>query len=381
MAIKQIIENIIFSRITLKYSLLEIERSLSVKIIKIKRIKKIYHLKANSFIVRTISAENKGATYFLKFSKKEDIKKEVEGNQFLKKSLPVPKIVLVSRVFSWILFEYIPGQLMAEKFLKVKSEKELELFCKIEKRKEKLLNILYSAPKIRINFDDYIKSRANKLFSERLFGERYKLFFAKNSKNISSYFDRKFIINNKEFPYSINQIIDLIRKKYYLRNDKKIVAIMGQGDAHHGNIIVNKKIWFIDNEYADFIPPLMELAKPYYNDFIGTLFFHHHKILNRYFQIDHFKDTGNKLVFRIRCPQKINNFLKITKIKIQEKRTLANRKTSDFLSLNDYLILCHILTRNPNRYPLKTRMLFLMFVIILAEFDPFNPDSIYDPLQ
>ena len=156
---------------------------------------------------------------------------------------------------------------------------------------------------------------------------------------------------------------------------------MGQGDAHHGNIIVDKKIWFIDNEYADFMLPFMELAKPYYNDFIGTLFFHHHKTLNQYFQIKKFKDTGNKLIFRIRCPQKIDNFLKVTQIKLQERKRLVNKKTEDFLSLNDYLVLCHTLTKNPNNYSTKTKLLFLIFTVILAKFDLFNPGSIYDFLR
>lgn len=378
MPIKQIIKNMLFSQIVLKHSLAEIEKSLGVKVIRVERIIKIYGSKANSFLIKTISAKNKSIIYFLKFSKKEDIKKEIESNQFLKRFLPIPKIILISKAFKWILFEYISGKLMAEKFLQIKNKKDLKLFCKIERQKEKLLSNLYYKSKIKINYNSYIKSRTNRLFYNRLFGERYKLFFAKSSNNISIYFDRKFVINNKEFPYTVNQILESIGRKYSLHNDRKVTAIMGQGDAHHGNIIVNKKIWFIDNEYADFISPFMELAKPYYNDFIGTLFFHHHKTLNKYFQISHFEDTGTRLVFKIKCPQKITNFLKITQIKLLERKKWVNKKTKDFLSLNDYLVLCHTLTKNPNNYPLKTRLLFLIFTVILAKFDPFNPDSMYD---
>ncbi len=378
MSIKQTIKNILFSQIVLKHSLAEIEKSLGVRVVRVERIIKTYGSKANSFLIKTVSAKNKNVIYFLKFSKREDIKKEIESSQFLKKFLPIPKIILISKAFKWILFEHISGKLMAEKFLQIKNEKDLKLFCKIERQKEKLLNVLHSASKIKINYDNYIKLCANKLFYDRLFGKRYKLFFAKSSDNISSYFDRQFIINSKEFPYTVNQIFESIRGKYFLHNGKKITAVMGQGDAHHGNIIVDKKIRFIDNEYADFMPPFMELAKPYYNDFIGTLFFHHHKTLNQYFQIKHFEDTGTKLVFRIKCPQKIDNFLRVTQIKLQERKKLVNKKTKDFLSLNDYLILCHTLTKNPNKYPLKTRLLFLIFTIVLAKFDPFNPDSIYD---
>jgi len=379
---KQTTNNKLSLQSALKHSLSEIEKSLNVKIIGLERITKIYGSKANSFLIKVIPTKNKIVTYFLKFNEKEHIENELNGIQFIKKFLPTPKIILISKrkLFApqWILFEYIPGELMAEKFLQIKNKEDLELFCKLEKRKEKLLEKVHSKSKIKINYNDYIKSRTNRLFYDRLFGKMYKLFFAKNFDNISSYFDRQIVVNNKEFPYTINQIFESIRKKYFPHSNKKITAIMGQGDAHHGNIIVNKKIWFIDNEYADFIPPLMELAKPYYNDFIGTLFFHHHKILNRYFQIKHFKDTGTKLIFKIECPQKITNFLKITKIKIAERKNLANGKTKDFLSLNDYLVLCHALTKNPNTYPRKTKLLFLVFSAILAQFDPFKPESIYN---
>jgi len=80
------------------------------------------------------------------------------------------------------------------------------------------------------------------LFYNRLFGERYELFFVKNPNNISLYFDRQIVVNNIKFPYTVNQIFKSIRKKYSLQNNKKIIATMGQGDAHHGNIIINKKI-------------------------------------------------------------------------------------------------------------------------------------------
>ena len=169
----------------------------------------------------------------------------------------------------------------------------------------------------------------------------------------------------------------MIQEKYTPQADREVMAIMGHGDAHHGNIILNSKIWFIDNEYADFMPPFMELAKPYYNDFIGRLFFHHPKILNQYFQIDHFEEKNNQLVFKISYPQKMINSLAITQVKLQMRNKFVNNKTDDFLSLNDYLVLCHTLTRDPNAYPTESRLLFLVFIVILAQFDPFDPESIY----
>ena len=379
---KQITNHKLLLQAALKHSLIEIEKSLNVKIVGLEKILKIYGSNADCFLIKTISIKNKIVTYCLKFSKNQYIKRELEGTQFIEKFLPTSKIILISKkklfLPKWILFEYVQGKLMAERFLEIKNKKDLELFCQLEKQKEKLLNNLYSRSKIKISYNNYIKSRANRLFYDRLFGKRYKFFFTKNPNNISSYFNRQLIVNNIRFSYTINQIFGSIKKKYSSQNNKEVIAIMGQGDAHHGNIIVNRRIWFIDNEYADFIPPFMELSKPYYNDFIGILFFHHHKILNQYFQIKHFKDTGTQLVFEIKCPQKITNFLKITRIKLQEREKLINDRTEDFLSLNDYLVLCHTLTKDPNTYPFKTQLLFLVFTAILARFDPLRPESIYD---
>jgi hypothetical protein len=157
-----------------------------------------------------------------------------------------------------------------------------------------------------------------------------------------------------------------------------IPVIMGQGDTHHGNIIVDDDIWFIDNEYADFSSPFMELAKAYYNDFIGILFFHHHDTLNNYFRMQSVVDNGTEIILEIDCPQKITDFIKITEIKLRERSLLVNKNAVDILSLNDYLILCHTLTKNPNSYPQNIQFLFMAFIVVLSQFDPLKPTSIYD---
>ncbi|MGC9599339.1 MAG: hypothetical protein ABSE18_03065 [Minisyncoccia bacterium] len=361
--------------------LAEIEKALNAKVINIERVTKIYGSDADSFLIKVVSAKNKITMYFLKFEEKNRTNQEIAGIRFIEKFLPTPKIIVTSRGKSlspgWILFEHVQGKLMAEKYLKIKDENEFESFCKLEQRKEKLLGVLYSQPTIKMSYNDYIKLPANQLFRERLCGKRYGEFFGNKQGNVSQYFDRRISINKCNFPSTVNQIFESIRKKYSSRKHELVTALMGQGDAHHGNIIVNKGIEFIDNEYAGFMPPFMELAKPYYNDFIGTLFFHHHQTLEQHFQIRSFKDTGTKLLFEIKSPQKITRPIKITQIKLFERKKWVNEATDDFLSLNDYLVLSHALTKNPNTYPPKTKLLFLTFVAILAQFDPLDPESLY----
>lgn len=360
---------------------LEIEKSLHGKVVGIEKITKSYGANTNSYFVK-VRYKNETKAYFLKLNSKEAIERERIGTRFIENYLSAPRVILFSQEdrtdFSWIMFEYVSGELMVEKFLKINSEKDRGLFLDLEKQKEKLLNRLHSISKIDLTYDDYIKTRTNRLFHGRLFGERYKTFFAQGPTNVSSYFDHQIVVNNKKLPQTINQIFDSIREKYYTRCDQTISASMGQGDAHHGNIIINKNLWFIDHEYADFIPPFMELAKPYYNDLIGTLFFHHHKKLTEYFMIDQFENTGKQLILKVGCPKILTTFIEITKIKLRERRSSVNTRTKDFISLNDYLILSHTLTKNPNTYPVEIQLLFILYTAILSQFDPFKPESMYN---
>lgn len=364
----------------LKNIALEIEKSLHGKVMGIEKITKSYGASTNNYFIK-VSYKKATKAYFLKLNDKEAVEREGIGTRFIENYLPTPRVILLAQNdrtdFSWILFEYISGELMVEKFLKISSEKDRELFLDLEEQKEKLLNKLHSTARINLTRDGYIKARTNRLFYDRLFGERYKTFFAQGPTNISSYFDHRIVVNNKKLPQTINQIFDSIREKYSLRCDQTISASTGQGDAHHGNIIINENVWFIDHEYADFIPPFMELAKPYYNDLIGTLFFHHHKKLTEYFRIDQFEDTGKQLILKVGCPKILTTFIEITKIKIRERRGLVNTRTKDFISLNDYLILSHTLTKNPNTYPAEIQLLFILYAAILSQFDPFEPESIY----
>ena len=245
-----------------------------------------------------------------------------------------------------------------------------------------MLARLYGRPAKNLEYEAYIELYANQLFHQRLFGERYSSFYRNDRRNIARYFNRTFLINGRHFPYTINQVVENIRGKYSLAQSKIVRCYPGHGDAHHGNIILNgNKINFIDNEYAGFIPPFMELAKPYYNDFIGTLFFHHQKELEEYFPLKFSASSNGILAFSGLKFKKISHAIKITNIKLQKRKKWINGNTDDFLSLNDYLVLCHMLTKNPNNYGSRAQLIFLLFIVLLTEFDPLQPESLYSILS
>lgn len=365
----------------IKHSFSEIENNLGTKIIGIERATKTYGSNVNSFFIKTLSDSGIQKNYFLKFGRENNIDNELKGCDFIKGIIDTPKIVLFSKKkffgYEWILYEYIHGHLMSEVFLMTEDNKKLTDFFELEKQKELLLNKLHSKDTNMMNYADYIKCKSNELFRDRFLGKRYKEFYKNKTNNVSSLFDRTLFVNEKLLNLTANQVFNNIRKKYKAEHHNKIKSIMGHGDAHHGNIIINNGIWFIDNEYAGYITPFMELAKPYYNDFLGTLFFHHNEILNKYFNITDYKDNGKKIHLKIEIPEHINKYIETTQIKLSERKTTINEKTEDFLSLNDYLVLCHVLTKDPNNYSQPTQKLFLVFIILLSLFDPYNPESIY----
>lgn len=373
---KKLINKIYFKFLllgTLKY----ISNVLGLKILNVERVQKIFGSKINSFILFTGS---KGIIkkYFLKFQTRKEVIHEINGNNFIDDNLPKPKIILYSANFSWILSEFLDGELMAEIFIKMK-DSDFSDFAKKENEKEILLQKLHSKKEKRINFGEYLRIRANRLFYKRFFGNRFKTYYSKDL--VSKYFEYNLFLNGNDLKISINEILTNIRNKYRHPNKENIKVLMGHGDAHHGNIMINEKIWFIDNEYCDFMTPFMEMAKPYYNDFLGTLFFHYRHDLEKHFNITSFEIKGGNLTIDIKYNKQITPYIEVTKIKLQNRQNTCNQSTEDILSLNDYLVLCHMLTKNPNKYPEVAMKLFIAFIGILNQFDPFNPESIYDLLK
>lgn len=336
--------------------------SLRCEIVGIERITKIYGSNANIFILKTIHKNHELKIYVLKFSRSAHIDNEVVGDLLVSKVLPTPNLILISNKkligLEWALYEYIEGDLMTEKFLLSESLSKDKKFLTLERRKEKLLTKMHSVKK-QITFKEYLESKTNLLFYSRINGKRYKDFYSTQPDDIATYFDKKIVVNNLTFPKTINEEFEKIKQKYRGYKDSDLVtAILGHGDAHHGNILIDKKIFFIDNEYAAYIPPFMELAKPYYNDFLGTLFFHYSSMLTKYFSITSIKNNINSLTVNVDIQKRMDLRIAVTEIKLLLRKSTINEKTIDFLSLNDYLVLCHTLTKNPNLYDDGTQVLF-----------------------
>jgi hypothetical protein len=155
---------------------------------------------------------------------------------------------------------------------------------------------------------------------------------------------------------------------------------VGHGDGHQGNIIHSDgKIFFFDNEYAnEGIPVFIELAKPYYNDLIGSLIFHFEEILFDHFEMKFTDENETKISILAKVKKPLELRMALTKIKLAARRNVIRKAMNDEFRMNDYLILSHMLNKNPNLYSEKKKSFFLLFTCILDSFNSLDPESIYE---
>lgn len=315
--------------------------------------------------------------FFIKIGNFIQINNYIKGTNTIDKYLNTPKILKYFNIPFFnkkiILQQYIDGNLLSYNMYTFSDDKNIE----IEKNKEQELIKLYNRNKI-LNFNDFKRERNCELFSNRLVGTRCNNFyFNKINKN----YNKNIYINNIKVLNILNIINTLLNKYNYLsKENKKILTYLGHGDLHHGNIILSKnnKIFFIDNEYVSYVSLNSDIAKPYYNDLIGYLFFNKTKELESYFDIS-YKINNNDIFININSIKFPKNRISITKEKINTRKQHLNfnqNKDSDF-SINEYLLMCHLFTRNPNCYSEKTFIIFLIIANRLNTFNWNNPEDLF----
>lgn len=331
----------------------------------------------NSFIVH--SQNQLGPKKFLlKITMKEKIKNEVLGSNLLSKIIPVPDILAFEfkDEFGFLVREYQDGPLLVELIHNLEKENDISQIIRIESFKEKTLSNTYSQPYKMIDFEEYTRLASSNLFIHRLNGAQYKLFYGEDAQ-LSRISNKKVKINNTSYDYTFNDIFRKIRERFNTNSQKLCRVYPSHGDAHHCNILYTSanQHSFIDCEYSGYLPPLMDLAKPYYNDFLGALFHLYPSYLDKYLELISIKESDNTLEIKIKLKEMMLARLELTKVKIKyRKKFIAH--DSDYISLSDYLFLCHTLTRNPDDFDERTFWYFIVFGYVLFNFDPYHPDSI-----
>ncbi len=317
--------------------------------------------------------------YFMKFCRDNTLY-EAEGYKKLSSYLPVAEMVyngyLVNQAI--IIYEYKEGRLLTDILLEAENRNLSGEFLRHEDNKNRVLLNMYEKTKVKIDMDQYMRTKTNTLFQGRLFGDRYKEYFLGNGSTLFPLFSKEIWLNGKKLGKAI-EVINNIKKKYQLKPEIKIDAVLGHGDCHHQNVICDKSndLYFTDFEYSANIPLAMELSKPYYIDLMGTLFFFFENRLLKHFSFETTRESSSLLGYGIRLKSYPLLRLAITENKVQYFRGLLD-SSRDPLTLNDYLVLSHLLSRNPNKYSKHAQELFLVMLVLLSRFDPFNPKSLFD---
>ncbi|MEF3245508.1 MAG: phosphotransferase [Caldisericaceae bacterium] len=346
-------------------------------IVSISRIKRVFGANTNCFIVKAVNEDGLSKNFFVKYPNLSTILQEIRGYKSLKDYITIPEVLYYDDKI--LINSYIEGQLLSELVIKRDFKRNNIDILKLEKNKENILSNLYkNSPEKILTFDKYLKIKANKLFYKRLFGRRYENFYGSTS-SVHSLINKKIILNGHKFKKTIFEIFEDIKNEYKNAEKKEVTCILGHGDLHHGNIICTKslKTYFIDLEYASFMPIYMELAKPYYNDSFVFVLLYHFGLLERYFSLKKFEITDSAIKIEASVKKSFRRRLQLASIKMKARSNILE-KYSDFIRFNSYLVMSHTLNRDPNTFPEIMIPFFLIFTCILDEFDYKNPESILD---
>jgi len=122
------------------------------------------------------------------------------------------------------------------------------------------------------------------------------------------------------------------------------------------------------------IPVEVELVKPFYNDVIGFLFFSNEPLLYKIFSKPNISFSDEVLRvdgFRIKDVALFDFLVQI----IERRLEVISEITSDFSHFSRdlfrrLLLLCHLLTKDPNTYTHEKFALFVVVAFALLESDP-----------
>lgn len=341
------------------------------KPIHIKTIENRYGVNKNIFMA-SIGLEK----YFIKLSDKNSNALTSKVAQYL--SVP-EQISHIETSTKHILIEkFIHGKLLTDIILETEKSNPSKSAIELENEKNNALKHLYESAKTKTTYSEIFQSQVNTLFFKRLFGDRFKQYY-KNT-NFEELFDKRIILNGKNYP-SVNTILDNIKTRYYqLDKNKEIDVVLGHGDAHHQNILIEdytNNIYFIDNEYNSFLSINMEIAKPYYIDLLGNYFFFFNKDLLKFFEVNKYQVSQDYIHINISIKKRPEQRIEIAKNKIEVFNKLLI-ECDDVFSVNDYLLLCHMLSRNPQTYDKDVLPIFLGYINIINNLDIYKPGNLFD---
>lgn len=359
-------------------SLGQIEEQLGAKVESVVPFQNRYGMSQTLFKV-----EAGGASYFLK-AHSANQGQEYAGYMAFKDYVPTPELRarVDSRGTDVLLFDYYPSMMMCD--MVVETERvggDFSTILAAEDRKNSALRRVYDATQRTTTFSEYLEAPVNRLFSQKLLGSVFDRYYGEEAP-IRESLGAQVRLNGHLFPRTGLEIMQDIQERLTGIDPATTAdSVLGHGDLHHMNVLYGadgEKV--IDFEYHSQIPVAMELAKPYYIDYVGTLFFFFQQHFASHFQFDRSDLQDGILNLEINQTALLAGRVALTENKVRQFGDLI-AQGRDFLSFNDYLVMCHTLSHNPNNYSADTQLLFTAMLPILAEFDYSNPASLLDPFK
>lgn len=283
-----------------------------------------------------------------------------------------------------LIYEYFESETMVDLVLGAEGLfwERIEKILEYEKKKNDWLKKMYTSTKWKITWREYLDQPVNRLFMEKLTWEVFDQYYSSQNP-IAQLLKKKITLNGIKFPRTWDQILQDLKEKAKRINPNEVIdSVYWHWDIHHFNVLIWKtgEIKVIDFEYASLLPINMEMAKPYYIDLIGVLFFFFQDILDAKFSLDKSVDTDADLNLEITYHGWLEHRIAITKEKIGTFSSLLNW-SKDFFSFNDYVVMAHVFSHNPNNYSEFSQLLFAVFLQLLDNSNLFYPEKIFRQFQ
>ncbi len=309
---------------------------------------------------------------FIKVAEMVKLRDIVEGHEVMQQFYALPQLISIIRLekVGIILMEKINGQAYSS-FL---STDHINICHEVEKKRLALF-ISCIASTSRVKNIDIRKLKCSHILWDRLeTGARFTDFY-ENSLRFNDFKYKIVYINGIPYHKNIDQIVTEMRKRMLAKIDLTSLCIFGHCDSHRGNIFIENTTGnpiFIDTEYAeDGVPIEVEICKPYYNDLYGFLFFSEPEKLQQIY--------GSRSVIFDQDSLFIEDFYEKesdthTFLKNKAEQLLRTAKQScidngvEFNSrfFKDLLLICHLLTKDPETY---TEEAFAVFIKILTDIE------------
>lgn len=299
------------------------------------------------------------------------------------------------QILIYEFFEF-PSLFNVVRDLETGKREDTEQVVEIQRSADRQLFQIYRQTLQPLSPTENAKSPVHQLFHYRLVGGRFTEFYhgseitlPRETIKFEQLAQLKWTINGVEFQETLGELVQKA-KKILDPNQEEVFSVIGHGDAHNGNVLVDEKnanLIYFDPAFAGRHSPLLDLAKPVFHNCFATWMYFPEEI-SEHLSID-YKIENNRIFvehdFPIHPVKK--GFLK-SKLNLVLEPLLQEsfkEKAAQKYSWQEYfklaLLCCPLLTMNladSKKFPPKIALLGFCYAIEMGSFSSGNQFSPLD---